>query len=308
MSNRRSLQAIGVAALLMMSSVRALGVTGQAAASAIDRNVVYGMFSGLALLMDVHRPDKPNGIGIVAIIGTGFHSRTTYDAPQMKDQPYQTRVFVDPLVAAGYTVFVINHRATPTFRHPAALQDAERAVRFIRHHAARFAISADRIGAVGASSGGYLASMLGVGSGDDDSVGGDEVNRRSARVQAVVAFCALEDLTAGLGAYAMSAVAAYVGSVRPLDPKSPEWRLYREASPINSVTADDAPALLIHGDKDTEVPLEHSEKMEIALKGANVATKLVRVPGAGHTMIPNPEKVDYASEMVRWFDAHLRSR
>jgi dipeptidyl aminopeptidase/acylaminoacyl peptidase len=115
-------------------------------------------------------------------------------------------------------------------------------------------------------------------------------------------------LTAGFGAYAMSAVAAYIGSVRPPDQKSPEWRLYRDASPISSVTADDAPVLLIHGDKDGVVPLEHSEKMETALRAANVATKLVRVPGAGHTMVPNAEKVDYTGEMVRWFDAHLRSR
>jgi acylaminoacyl-peptidase len=68
------------------------------------------------------------------------------------------------------------------------------------------------------------------------------------------------------------------------------------------------PAQTIRGDKDVLVPLEHSEKMEQALKAVNVATKLIRVPGAGHGLTPNPEKVDYTGEMIRWFDSYLRSR
>ena len=64
--------------------------------------------------------------------------------------------------------------------------------------------------------------------------------------------------------------------------------------------------LLIHGDKDDVVPFEQSEKMEAALRTAQVATKLIRVSGAGHAMRPNPEKVDFVSEMIHWFDIKLR--
>ena len=122
------------------------------AASAIEPNVVYGMVGGLALLMDVHRPEKPNGFGVVAIIGTAWRAGPGYDEPQMKEEPYQLGVFVKPLVSAGYTVFAINHRGAPQFRYPAPIEDSERAVRFIRYNAKRFGIAADRIGAVGASS------------------------------------------------------------------------------------------------------------------------------------------------------------
>ncbi|AMY09471.1 putative esterase [Luteitalea pratensis] len=294
--------------MLIMVAARTLSLGAQAPSPSVERNVVYGMFSGLALLMDVHRPARPNGIGIVAIVGTGFHAGTAYNSPPMKDHPAQLGIFVQPLVASGYTVFVINHRGMPIFRHPAALQDAERAVRFVRHNAARFGIAALRIGAVGASSGGYLAAMLGVRAGTGDAADPDEANRDEARVQAVVAFCPPTDLTGPFDEFGLSATAAYIGNARLPDPKSPEWRLYRDASPVNSVTADDAPVLLIHGDKDTTVPLEHSEKMEVALKAASVATKLVRVPGAGHRMAPNPENIDFTAEMIRWFDSHLRSR
>ena len=96
--------------------------------------------------------------------------------------------------------------------------------------------------------------------------------------------------------YGISVIATYIGSARPHDQKSPELQLYRDASPISSVTVDDAPVLFIHGEKDSVIPLEQSEKMEQALKAANVATKLIRVPGAGHAMIPNPEKVDYTAK------------
>lgn len=40
----------------------------------VESNVVYGMYSGLALLMDVYRPARPNGSAIVAIQGSGWYS------------------------------------------------------------------------------------------------------------------------------------------------------------------------------------------------------------------------------------------
>ena len=104
----------------------------------------------------------------------------------------------------------------------------------------------------------------------------------------------------------MSAIAAFMGSMRPPDPKSAEFKMYLQASPIASVSSDDAPFLLIHGDKDQLVPIVHSEKMEAALRGANVPVKLIRVTGSGHVIQPKPEYPDFTSEMIRWFDAHLR--
>ena len=165
----------------------------------------------------------------------------------MKEEPYQLGVFVKPLVSAGYTVFAINHRGAPQFRYPAPIEDAERAVRFIRYNAKRFGIAADRIGAVGASSGGHLVSMLGVAGRPGDSSDTDVVNRESARVQSVVAFCAPEDFSAAFPTYASTAIASHIGTLRPPNEKAPEWKLYRAASPIQHVSPDDPPMLLIHG-------------------------------------------------------------
>src|SRR2546423_906284 len=77
----------------MNSKIRALscilvGLCTAHAEPRIDRNVVYGMYSGLALLMDVYYPQKPNGYAIVHTTGTGWHDQLGYDAspPKASDQ------------------------------------------------------------------------------------------------------------------------------------------------------------------------------------------------------------------------------
>ena len=121
----------------------------------VQENVVYGMYSGLALLMDIYRPDAPNGIGLIVIPGSGWEAPLDYSAEQLKESYELQAIFgIESIVNAGYTAFVINHRATPRFEYPAPVEDAQRAVRFIRHHADAFGIDPAHIGAVGGSSGG----------------------------------------------------------------------------------------------------------------------------------------------------------
>ena len=158
--------------------------------SRIESNVLYGMYSGLALLMDVHHPEKPNGYGVIFISGSGWHAPQEYNAEPLK-QGSQARQYGPRLTAAGYTVFSISHRAAPRFRYPAAVEDAQRAVRFVRHNAARFNVRADRIGAVGGSSGGHLVESLGVLDGAGIKDDPDPVNRESAKAQCVVARAAI---------------------------------------------------------------------------------------------------------------------
>ena len=120
----------------------------------------------------------------------------------------------------------------------------------MRHNAARFNVRADRIGAVGGSSGGHLVESLGVldGAGFNDDP--DPVNRESAKVQCVVARAAPADL-------ARMRVIEFMG-MNPPDPKTHntvEDRIYREASPLAHVSSSSAPILLMHGDADKSVPM-----------------------------------------------------
>jgi len=273
----------------------------------IERNVVYGMYSGLALLMDVFHPEKSNGHGIVYINGSGWHSPMAYGAAPLKDLPLGIP-WCEALQAGGYTVFAINHRQAPRFRYPAAIEDAQRAVRFVRHNSGRFKISATRIGAAGGSSGGHLVSLLGTLTGDGDPDDQDPVNRESARVQCVVARAAPVDL-ARMGE--RSTVSGFMGMIMRGEAGGPygiEQQTYREASPLSLVNSSTAPFLLIAGTKDTAVAPEQAELMHAALKAAGVPVELLWIEGAGHG--PNfPGAVnppDYLGAMVRWFDMHLR--
>ena len=84
---------------------------------------------------------------------------------------------------------------------------------------------------------------------------------------------------------------------------------YPAKSPINYVSADDPPVLLIHGDADRTVPFHQSEMMEAALKKVNVPVKLIRIEGADHGPdfpgAKNPP--DYKAEIVKWLDRYLRN-
>ena len=287
-----------------------------AAQARVQDNVVYGMYSGLALLMDVHYPAEPNGHGVLFVRGSGFHAPLGLDAQPLKAARDKR---MTSLVDAGYTVFAINHRAAPRFRYPAAHQDAIRAMRFVRHHAQDFGIDADRIGAVGSSSGGTLALALGVIDHFPPAADASAVGKTSSKAQAVVALAPPTDLALMINSWegAVDLVASYMGA--PVYSDAGEGGLetelerdYRMASPISHVDQDDAPCLLIHGDGDIVVPYAQSEAFANAMQEAEGTVRLLRVPGGGHRLPPRadgadgPEARQLIKAMIDWLDLHLK--
>ena len=252
----------------------------------IEKNVVIGMYSGLALVMDVHYPESPNGYGIVHVSGSGFRRPLSYDAPLLSES--QVRIYGTPLVEQGYTVFSLNHRAVPRFEISDAVEDVQRAVRFVRYHAEEYRIDPDRIGAVGGSSGGTLVSLLGVLDGQGDTDDSDPVNQVSAKVQTVTSRAPVTDFS-----------------------RLDESGLPREedSSPMNYVSSDDPPILLIHGDADETVPFDQSILFHEKLQKADIETHLIRIANAGHgpTFPGAIDPPDYIGAMINWFDKHLKN-
>lgn len=276
----------------------------------VERDVPFGMVSGGALLMDVYRPDRSDGLGIVHITGSGWHSPLAANARQQKASR-QVQVFGIPLVEAGYTVFAINHRTAPLNKYPAQREDVERAVRFIRHHAARWGIDARRIGGVGGSSGGHLTLLLGLRDSPGDPADADPVNRESAKLQAIVPWAPPTDLVRHNGTYGYGTLASLFGiRLMERDPEgSPQRLAYRNASPINHVSVDDPPTLLIHGDGDKVVPMWHSEDLAERMRKLEVAVEVLTIPSGGHgATFPgkSPQAPDYVAATVSWFNTHLR--
>jgi acetyl esterase/lipase len=271
----------------------------------VEKNVIYGMHSGLALLMDVHHPTQPNGYGVVFVSGSGWQAPLTYGAVGLKEG--QIGLWGPPLLQAGYTVFAINHRAAPRFHHPDPLEDVQRAVRFVRHHARRYSIAPDRLGAVAGSSGAHLialTAMLGAPGIADDS---DPVNREPATLQATVLRAAPTDLSK------MPPERGEPITLMNRLNQSPEDRkAYRAASPITHVSSSAPPVLLLHGDSDDTVPFEQSVEMEGALRRVTVPVRLVRVSGGEHgpnfgvANKPHPDLPAIFAETVAWLDRYLK--
>ena len=293
--------------ILLVVGTLTLIPTLAAAQARVEKNVVVGMYSGLALVMDVHHPENPNGYGIVHVSGSGWMRPLAYSARALSESR-QVNLYGQPLVERGYTVFSLNHRATPRFRFPAPLEDVQRAVRFIRYHAADYGIDPEHIGAVGGSSGGHLVSMLGVLDGHGDSDDPDPVNRVSGKVQTVVARAAPSDLAQMTTTAGARGLVLLMRAAPSQDLQSVESQRYWDASPINYVSADDPPILLLHGNADEAVPFEQAELFHSALMATGVETRLITIPGAGHgpTFPGAVDPPDYIGAMIDWFDQHLK--
>ncbi len=284
---------------------------GEAADYKRTEDVVYGRKHGMALTLDVFTPkEKAKGIGLVFVISGGWFSN--HDAIPVP--------LIEPLVKRGYTVFAVCHGSQPRFTIPEIIDDINRSVRFVRHQARDYGIDPDRIGILGASAGGHLSLMQATNGDGGKLLAPDSVSRTSSRVQAVVAFFPPTDFLnygkPGEHALGTGKLAGYRAPfdfhdfdikqhlyTRVTDPARIE-EIGRSISPINHVSSDDPPVLLIHGDADPLVPYQQSEIMVAKLKASGNEAKLITKPGAQHGWL-SIEK-DFETEVVGWFDAHLK--
>ena len=245
----------------------------------VDRNVIYGMYSGLALLMDVHYPLFSNGIGLVHVSGSGFNRPLSLSSKPLNHQGH-VKLECEKLLKNGYTIFTINHRATPRFKFPAAIEDAQRAVRFIRYTSSKFNINPNKIGAIGGSSGGNIVLMLGLLDGKGNNRDIDPINRESAKVQAVIARAPVTTFLIK-DSYNNSVYLGARGKEMEIL-NSSEYNIAKNASPVSHVSKDDPPVLLMHGDKDKTVPILHSKILIDSLEKYGIKNELIVIKNAGH--------------------------
>jgi acetyl esterase/lipase len=277
-------------------------------------NVVYGMISGMALLMDVYEPANSNHIGIIFIVGSGsgYWAQEVYNHVPLKDYYYLDSTYsgkwAQTLGSKGYTVFMINHRYAPSFHYRDIFSDCQRAVRFVRYHARKYDIDPDHIGAMGHSSGATLSSMLGV---TDTTIVNAEngIDSFSSKVQAVVSLAAtfiLSDYnmktdTAIQNNLMLRIMSNYVGELP--EEKNGKFILsgkYAEASPITYISKDDAAFLIYYSDNDPIAPPRQAPSFYNKLIENNVPAKIVVCHHCEHKPLPDMNEVD------EWFKTYLR--
>jgi acetyl esterase/lipase len=192
------------------------------------------------------------------------------------------------LTTRGYAVASINYRLSNEAHFPAQIHDCKAAIRWLRGNAKRYNLDADHFGVWGGSAGGHLVALLGTTGAEkqlEGSVG--SFSAMSSRVQAVCDWFGPTDL---------ERLAEFKSSMRGLSPDYPMQMVCKlfgtsiskikapaaKANPTKYVSANSAPFLIMHGDKDNLVPLEQSELLSDALRRAGVDVTFRVVPGAGH--------------------------
>lgn len=263
-----------------------------------DKDVVYGVADGQNLLLDVYRCPTPGPHpAVVMIHGGGWRGG---------DKAGDRGTAVGLSTRAGITCFSINYRLAPQFTYPAQVLDCARAVRWVRAHAPEYDVDPDRIAAWGGSAGGHLSLMLGVINPTDFQSPDDPNKALSAKVKCVVDIFGPSDLTgnATWPANAVQIAEGFLGASREQAPDK-----YAQASPITHVTADDAPVMMLHGDKDSLVPLAQSEVMKAALEKAGVECQLIVIANGEHGFKgADPAKVLEATiAAATWMKQHLEA-
>ena len=260
------------------------------------RDVIYTKHDGVALTMDVFKPEKPNGAGIIKIISGGWKSNHN----GISDGGWPK---------AGYTTFVVVHGTQPRFVVEEIVADLHRAVRFIRANAATYGVDPNKLGVTGGSAGGHLSLMLATRGGEGKSDAKDPIDRESSAVNAVAVFYPPTDylnwFEEGDNAVGIGRLEAYAAAFGP-KAATPEGReaLGREVSPIYWVHKDQPPVFIVHGDADPQVSITQAHRFLKHCNEVGVTCELLVRQGAGHGGWQEMMTEDTA-RMVEWFDLQL---
>jgi acetyl esterase/lipase len=217
--------------------------------------------------LTAYSPQRPNGAALIVAPG-GSYLREAWD----KEGVDTARWFVK----RGVTVFLLKYRL-PAEGHQARsdvpLQDAQRAVRLVRERASAFRVDARRIGVMGFSAGGHLASLL--ASRFDEKVYEplDAVDRVSARPDFLILLYPV---------VSMEGPIAHAGSRRALLGESPSEALLLAKSADRQVSRANPPTLLLLAADDQAVSPENSLRYFRALRDAGVSAELHVYESGGH--------------------------
>lgn len=210
-------------------------------------------------------PEKATGTALVVLPGGGYGGLASHEGAG----------YAEWLAEHGIAAFVLKYRlGSKGYRHPAMLHDAARAVRLTRAKAADWKLDAKRVGIIGSSAGGHLASTLlthfDAGKPDD----ADPVERESSRP------------TLGILCYAVISMGSntHQGSKTHLLGNDPSAELVELLSNEKQVTKETPPCFIWHTWEDSAVKVEHSLEFAAALRRAGVPFDLHVYQKGGHGM------------------------
>lgn len=251
----------------------------------LKTDIEFASPGGVSLTLDAFVPEGDGPFPTCILVhGGGFMNgtKTSYIKP-----------LFEPLSKAGFAWFTINYRLAPANRFPACIEDTEAAIRWVKAHAKEYKVDAKRIAIIGESAGGHIVSLVGVRGKDGTGVA------------AVVPFYAPHDLE--LQVKARNALGPSMTALFGLTELNDDaWKVLRDASPTSYLRKDLPPYLLIHGDKDAQVPYEQSVQFEKKMKALGARCDFITIKEGGHGM-GGWDKLgsDYREQMIAWLKKTL---
>ena len=194
--------------------------------------------------------EHANGAAVIVCPGGGYTRLADHEG----------RPVAEWLNTLGITAFVLKYRLGPKYHHPAPLQDAARAVRLIRARAAEWKLDPKRIGILGFSAGGHVASTIGTHFDAGQANATDAIDRVSSRPDLLVLIYPV--ITMGEFTHA--------GSKKQLLGDNPTAEMVKLLSNEQQVTKETPPTFLVHTANDAGVPVENSLQFAEALRKAGV--------------------------------------
>jgi acetyl esterase/lipase len=165
----------------------------------------------------------------------------------------------------GVHAFVLKYRLGPTYRHPIELGDALRALRWVRHNAGKHGIDTSRVGILGFSAGGHLASTAATHFDAGNASASDSIDRHPSRP-------AFQILVYPV--ITMDASFTHGGSRSNLLGNNPSQELVDLLSNEKQVTSTTPPAFVVHTRDDNVVPFKNAEVYVAACKAAGVPVEI----------------------------------
>ena len=230
--------------------------------------------------LTVYLPDKDKATGAAIVICPGGG----YGHLAMDHEGHQIAQWLNSFGVAGFIVTYRHRNSGAGYGYPAPLQDAQRAIRTVRSRAAQWGVEPDRIGILGFSAGGHLASTAATHFNDKVYDAGDEIDSASARPDfAVLVYPVVS----------MAESYTHRGSVQNLLGRNPDQEMLDKMSGEKQVTSETPPTFLVATWEDTAVPAENSIYFYLALRQAKVPAEMhifakgphgfglgARIPGA----------------------------
>ena len=270
------------------------------AALAAEPKVEYLWPSGAPGALGNDETDRPNltiylpatnavQSGVVVCPGGGYG---------MLAVDHEGKQIADWLNLRGVAAFVLRYRLGPRYHHPIELGDAQRALRFVRSHAAEYGIAADKIGIWGFSAGGHLASTAGTHFDGGTAAAEDPIDRVSSRPDFMVLCYPVISLNTPY---------VHRGSLHNLLGENPDPQLMANLSNETQVTAQTPPTFLFHTTNDPGVPVENSVLFYLALRKAGVPAEMHLYERGPHGVgldLPDPILSAWSRQLERWMRVH----